>query len=96
MDSKSTLICKKISFSFLITGLLLLPSLGFSQKFQEKQEKKIKKVQKKITEEILVLAEEPKELPVSTVTKLSATQIEQIKPLDLSEAIRYAPGVAVS
>jgi iron complex outermembrane receptor protein len=96
MDTKNAIIFKKISFSFLITGLLLLPSLGFSQKYQEKQEKKLKKDQKKITEEILVLAEDPKELPVSTVTKLGATQIEQIKPLDLSEAIRYAPGVAVS
>jgi len=96
MDTKNVIIFKKISFSFLITGLLLLPSLGFSQKQQEEQDKKLKKNQKKITEEILVLAEEPKGLPVSTVTKLGATQIEQIKPLDLSEAIRYAPGVVVS
>jgi len=96
MDIKNAIIFKKISFNLLIVAILLFPSLGYSQKYQEKQEKKLKKDQKKITEEILVLAEEPKGLPVSTVTKLGATQIEQIKPLDLSEAIRYAPGVVVS
>jgi len=96
MDLKNAIIFKKISFNLLITAILLFPSLGLSQEYQEKQEKKLKKDQKKITEEILVLAEEPKGLPVSTVTKLGATQIEQIKPLDLSEAIRYAPGVVVS
>jgi len=96
MDIKNAIIFKRISFNLLIAAILLFPSLGLSQEYQEKQEKKLKKDQKKITEEILVLAEEPKGLPVSTVTKLDATQIEQIKPLDLSEAIRYAPGVVVS
>jgi len=30
------------------------------------------------------------------VTILDETQIERVKPLDLSEAIRYAPGVSVT
>ena len=47
MDPKNAIIFKKIRFSFLITGLLLLPSLGFSQKQQEEQDNKLKKDQKK-------------------------------------------------
>jgi len=50
----------------------------------------------KITEEILVVGKAPKERSVSTVTILEYTKIEQIKPLDLSEVIRYSSGVTVS
>ena len=69
-----------------------LPSMSF----QQKEKKEQKKEPQKITEEILVIAEAPKDLPVSTVTHLDTTQIEQVKPLDLSEIIRYAPGVSVT
>ena len=46
----------------------------------------------KITEEILVVGKAPKAQPVSTVTTIADTLIDQYKPRDLSEAIRYAPG----
>jgi iron complex outermembrane receptor protein len=84
---------------FIIFGMLVIPLFcplwGYAQNSRENQKKEEEKVPK-ITEEILVVAEEPRELPVSTVTKISTTQIEQVKPLDLSEAIRYAPGVTVT
>lgn len=83
----------------LFIGLLILKSLPICLSAQTEQEKKKQEQEKKppiIIEEILVEAEVPKERPVSTVTILEATQIERIKPLDLSEAIRYAPGVTVS
>lgn len=80
---------------------VLLFSLSASFYFVQAQEKKAKKEKKEektsvITEEILVVGEAPKDRPVSSVTILDETQIEQVKPLDLSEAIRYAPGVSVT
>ncbi len=64
----------------------------------QNQEKRKKEDQQtvKVTEEIIVIGEAPKDRPVSTVTRLTATQIENVQPLDLSEAIRYAPGVMVT
>lgn len=50
----------------------------------------------KITEEILVVGKAPKVQPVSTVTVIAETLIEQYKPRDLSEAIVFAPGVNVT
>lgn len=70
-----------------------LPQETQSKK-QEKKEQEIKPPV--ITEEILVVGEAPRELPVSTVTVLTETQVEQVKSLDLSESIRYAPGVTVT
>jgi len=70
-----------------------------TQQEQEQKRKVEQEKQKKppiITEEILVVGEAPEDRPVSTVTILDETQIERIKPLDLSEAIRYAPGVMVT
>jgi len=68
------------------------------EKDREKEQVKRKKpdTQPRITEEILVVGEAPADLPVSTVISLGATQIEQLKPLDLSEVIKYAPGAMVT
>lgn len=79
----------------------LAGSPGLSAQDQEAQTKEQKKTLQEtkppvITEEILVVGEVPKERPVSTVTVLDETFIERLKPLDLSEGIRYAPGVSVS
>jgi iron complex outermembrane receptor protein len=77
----------------------LLPASHPSPQEQAQQkEEKQEKVKKPpvITEEILVVGEAPQDRPVSTVTTLTETQVERIKPLDLSEAIRYAPGVLVT
>lgn len=80
--------------SFLI---IVLTCMSFSQEKQTKKKKeKDLPVQKKISEEIVVVGKLPKELPVSTVTLLDSEKIELMKPLDLSEAIKYAPGVTVT
>jgi iron complex outermembrane receptor protein len=68
-------------------------SLGQEQTTEEEKEEEKPIV---ITEEIVVVGESPKDRPASSVTILDETQIERIKPLDLSEAIRYAPGVTVT
>jgi iron complex outermembrane receptor protein len=77
--------------SALLT-FLVLPSLAQEGSQKEKEKEKIVK----ITEEILVVGKAPKDQPVSTVTRIDFTKIEQNKPKDLSEAIRYAPGVTVT
>ncbi len=81
-----------VFLAFLI--LLWVPLFVRPQENKEK-EKKEEKVPK-ITEEILVVGKAPKEAPVSMVISLSSTQIDQLKPLDLSEAIKYAPGAMVT
>jgi len=65
---------------------------------QEKEKEKEKKQDNppRITEEILVVGRAPADLPVSTVIRLSSTEIHQLKPLDLSEVIKYAPGAMVT
>jgi len=90
----------KVLASLALICLVLGPGTLPAQD-QNGQEKEQEKTQEKvspplITEEILVVSEVPRERPVSTVTVLEETHVERLKPLDLSEGIRYAPGVSVS
>ena len=90
--------------SALLAALLLLGGAAAAeapgpspqeQKQTGSAEQKTEK-QAKITEEIQVVGKAPREQPVATVTRIEATKIEENKPLDLSEIIRYAPGVNVT
>ncbi len=77
------------------------PTSGFSQSAaapekKKQQEDKKQETAPRITEEILVVGETPADLPVSTVISLGSTEIEQLKPLDLSEIVKYAPGAMVT
>jgi outer membrane receptor protein involved in Fe transport len=88
-------------FKFILVFMFLFSlsaSFCLVQAQEEKSQEEKKKEEKTpvITEEILVVGKAPKDRPVSSITVLDETQIEQIKPLDLSEAIRYAPGVTVT
>jgi outer membrane cobalamin receptor len=70
--------------------------LGWGQE-KTKEEEAEKQAQKtKITEEITVVGRAPRDLPVATVTTIMVTEIDQRRPLDLAEAMRYAPGVMVT
>jgi outer membrane cobalamin receptor len=90
-----------ISFKFILFFMFLF-SLSASFCLVHAQEQKSQEKKKRrekipvITEEILVIGEAPKDRPISSVTILDETQIERAKPLDLSESIRYAPGVSVT
>ncbi len=89
------------SFKFILFFMLLFVLSAWfcsvhAQEEKSKEEKKKEEQTTVITEEILVVGEAPKDRPVSSVAVLDKTQIERIKPLDLSEAIRYAPGVFVT
>lgn len=81
---------------------LVLILLGFSgvlrgdQEGSDDPDKQKEKQNLKITEEIVVTAPGPKIRPVSTVHTLTETEIEKINPVDLSEAVRYVPGVTVT
>jgi outer membrane cobalamin receptor len=83
---------------FFMLLFFLSASFYFLRAQEEKSQEEKKKEEKTpvITEEILVVGEAPKDRPVSSVTVLDETQIEHVRPLDLSEAIRYAPGVSVT
>jgi len=83
------------SLIFSLTILLAIPLL-FSQEEQKQEEKKKSEEPARITEEILVVGEAPKDLPISTVTRLDATTFEKNRPVDLSEGIKFAPGVYVT
>src|SRR4030042_6159740 len=86
----------QILISTLILSLMLGLSLSVPCWCQEKTkeeeaEKQAKKI--RITEEIVVVGRAPRLLPVATVTMITTTQIEERRPLDLAEALKYAPGV---
>lgn len=89
---------KRFLVLFLVFSFSVFYAVPFlhSQEQQSEIEKKKSDEPAKITEEILVVAEAPKDLPISTVTRLDSTTFERNRPVDLSEAIGFAPGVYVT
>ena len=92
-------ISKKIPAFALFAFLMALvcissPASVQDVKQKKKEEKKEKPVQ--ITEEILVVGKKPKEIQLATVSILESTQIEGIKPRDLSDVIKHVPGSMVT
>jgi outer membrane cobalamin receptor len=84
-------------FASALLALALFTGPAFSRPAQqEKGQEKEKEKTVRITEEIQVVGKAPKAQPVSTVTTLDFARLEQNRPLDLAEAIRYAPGVNVT
>ncbi|MFC2166392.1 TonB-dependent receptor plug domain-containing protein [Acidobacteriota bacterium] len=80
----------------LFFGIFLLcnPSSAFQANTQEKQEKK--KKQEKITEEIIVEAKVPKDIPISSTTFIKKEMIATLTPRDLSEVLSFTSGTLVS
>ncbi len=62
---------------------------------QEKDQKE-KEKQKIITEEIVVEAPLPKDLPLSTTSLIKREKIESLSPKDLSEVLSYSSGTFIS
>ncbi len=87
---------KIILSAFLALIVCMTGSFPVFGQNQEKSKQEKEKKERIITEEVLVIAEAPQERTVATVSTLQETQIENMIPLDLSEAIRYAPGVTVT
>jgi len=89
-------------FKFTVLALLLLAlALGLSpllaQETKEDQKAKEKKEkQAKITEEILVIGKSPKDVPLATVTSVTSTDIDKLKPRDLSDVLKFVPAAYVT
>ena len=83
--------------SLILMFFILHLSPVLAQEVKEDQEaKKEEEKAAKITEEILVVGKAPKDIPLATVSTIEPTQIEGIKPRDLSEIIKYVPGSMVT
>jgi outer membrane receptor protein involved in Fe transport len=83
---------------FIFVALLLLslsPVLGQDKKDDQKTKKEEQKPVK-ITEEILVVGRAPKDVPLATVSTIVASDIENQKPRDLSDVLKFIPGSMVS
>ena len=62
---------------------------------QEKEQEK-KKKQKQITEEIVVEAERPKDVPLSTTSIILKDKIEALQPRNLADVLSFSSGTFVS
>ena len=87
---------------FTVVALLLLTlALGLSpllaQETREDQKaKEEKEKQAKITEEILVVGKSPKDVPLATVTSVTSTDIDKLKPRDLADVLKFVPAAYVT
>jgi outer membrane receptor protein involved in Fe transport len=92
--------CILQSLTVLLFGLFFFFSVILSSSAapqeEQKQEEKEKQKQQVITEEIVVEAQLPKDLPISTTSSIKREKIESLLPRDLSEIISYTSGTFVS
>jgi len=72
--------------------LFLLFSISFAQEESKEKERE----QKIITEEIIVEAQLPKEVPLSATSLIKRERIEAISSTDLSEILSYTSGTFIS
>jgi iron complex outermembrane receptor protein len=84
-----------VAFGLCLSPIVLAGQEQTPEKTKKEQEKE-KEKPVRITEEIQVIGKAPREIPLATVTTIEATTIEQRKPLDLSEVLRYTPGATVT
>ncbi len=83
----------QIHLILLLAGIFLFLSSTFAD--QEESQKKEEK-QRIITEEVVVEAKLPRELPISTTSSIKKERIESLSPRDLSEVLSYTSGTFVS
>jgi iron complex outermembrane receptor protein len=67
------------------------PHLNAQEKEQEERKK-----QKQLTEEIVVEAERPQDVPLSTTSLIKLEKIQALKPRDLSDVLSFTSGTFVS
>jgi iron complex outermembrane receptor protein len=78
----------------LVAGLS--PALAQETKDDQKAKKKEEEKQVRITEEILVVGKSPKDVPLATVSTVMSTDIDKLKPRDLSDVLKFIPGSLVT
>jgi outer membrane receptor protein involved in Fe transport len=89
----------KLLFTTLLlaVGLALALSPALPQETEEDQKAKTEQEKPvKITEEILVIGKAPKDIPLATVSTVVSTDIEKLKPRDLSDVIKFIPGSRIT
>jgi len=74
----------------------LSPILAQDAKDERKAKKKEEEKAVQITEEILVVGKAPKDVPLATVSTVVSTDIEKLKPRDLSDVLKFIPGSMVT
>jgi len=82
--------------ALLALSFALSPSPALAQETKEDQKAKEQAKPVRITEEIQVIGKAPKDVPLATVTTAVATEIERLKPRDLSDVIKFIPGATVT
>jgi len=82
--------------AFIGLGLALAISAMAQESPEGQKAKTEQEKQAKITEEILVVGKAPKDVPLATVTTVVATEIERLKPRDLSDVLKLIPGSMVT
>src|SRR5512137_1703383 len=80
----------------LTLGLALVLTPALAQETQQEKAKTEQEKQAKIVEEILVVGKAPKDIPLATVSTVVATEIEKLKPRDLSDVLKFVPGATVT
>ncbi len=82
----------------LVLAFLLSSTAAAGQAQSEEKTKKEKEQEKpvRITEEIRVVGKAPRMIPLATVTTIDSTSIQQMRPLDLSEVLKFAPGTMIT
>jgi iron complex outermembrane receptor protein len=87
----------------IIVGLIMFslflglsPALAQNAKVEQKAKKKEEEKAVKITEEILVIGKAPKDVPLATVSTVVSTDIDKLKPRDLSDILKFIPGSMVT
>ncbi len=88
-----------IAAAALLLSAAFAPGLAASPQETEQDAKakaRARETAVRITEEIQVVGKAPKEAPLATVTTVSTPTLELMKPRDLSEAVRFAPGLFVT
>jgi outer membrane receptor protein involved in Fe transport len=87
-------ICSYELYSFFSSSSSSPPPSSIIAAQEEDQKKKEK--QKIITEEIVVEAPLPKDIPLSTTSLIKREKIESLSPKDLSEVLSYTSGTFIS
>ncbi len=63
---------------------------------QDEHNKNKEKKEIKITEEITVVGQAPRETPLASVTRIDSVEVARLKPRDLGQALALAPGVSLT
>ncbi len=98
MTSSLRSIPKLTLVGLILFSLALGLTPAFAQEAKDGQKAKKKEEEKavRITEEILVIGKAPKDVPLATVSTVVSTDIEKLKPRDLSDVLKYIPGSMIT